>query len=240
MDERPGFWQRQFTGPATDWQKYFDVLMGIVVPTVCLIADPGVFTNDATFLFENLPLLRNFAYVFVAIEMLTLGLWLFVPCRAPIPAAIFSGCFLAGGVLSFALGVTMFPMTLVGMIVLIGFLGLTPFFTAFVFLRNATRALRLAGTSLLVPVLAIVGALLPLLPAYAALHAGTRAIARLIADPQSDAALSQARLLGVWRRRDLALAYENEANPRRKANLAKAYQRLTGEDVEVWLSRRWD
>jgi hypothetical protein len=243
MEERPGFWRQQVTGPGTDWQKYFDVFLGMLAPIVCLVFDPGVFRQDSLNLFDDLPLLRAFAYVFIAIQIPALAVWLFVPRRTPILSAALGGCFVAGGVLSFALGAKMFPVTLVGMFLLIGFLGLTPFLTAFVFLRNATRALGLARTTLLVPVLtglAIVGALVPLLPAYGAQRASAQAMARLIENPDSDAALSRVRWLGSWRRDDLVDAYEKEQHPRRKANLAKAYQKLAGERIEERIARRND
>ena len=133
---RPGFWKRQFTGAPTRLQTGFDVILGIVLPMICLAADPIVFQGYDGFVTHY----RKLAYSFVGLEFVILGAWLVLRHRLASSAAFFAGPLLAGSLFAFALGLGMLPLTFIGMLVLIGFLGWTPFFTAFVFLRNGLRA----------------------------------------------------------------------------------------------------
>ena len=52
------------------------------------------------------------------------------------------GLFLAGSVISLIVGIILLPFSLIGMFFLIGFLGFTPLFSSFVYLRNGVRAIK--------------------------------------------------------------------------------------------------
>jgi hypothetical protein len=58
---------------------------------------------------------------------------------------LLSGLFFLASIISLAIGIVLFPFSLLGLIVLIGALGFTPLFTAFVYLRNAIRSYETAA-----------------------------------------------------------------------------------------------
>jgi len=145
MSRQHGFWRRQFDGAPTRRQTVFDILMGIVLPCICLVADPVVF--DGWWY-------RSVAYTFVTAQMAVLAVWMLLRRRLAESAIFFTGPLMAGGLFALGVGLVMLPLTLVGMVILIGFLGLTPFFTALAFLRNAVRALRQGARERAAPAIA--------------------------------------------------------------------------------------
>lgn len=135
---KPGFWKRQFTGRPTGRQNAYDVLVGILLPLICLYADPVVFTSH---LFPALKYYRWVAYAFIGSEIAVLSLWLTLRDRVGNRALYFSGPLFAGALFALSLHAVMLPITLVGMIMIIGVLGFSPFLTAIAYLRNGIRAL---------------------------------------------------------------------------------------------------
>src|SRR6185295_4765290 len=133
---KPGFWKRQFTGEPTKGQNRYDVIFGIVMPILCLLMDPIVFKGFGGIL----SYWSGMAYAFIGAEILVLAFWLYLRGLLGNAALCFAGPLLAGGVFALGLHAFMLPLTLRGMLLLIGFLGLTPFFTSFVYFRNAWRA----------------------------------------------------------------------------------------------------
>jgi hypothetical protein len=136
---KSGFLSRQFEPRATRAQKVFDVVVGIVLPVLCLYFDPLVFRGDMM----GAPVLgrfRLFAYAVVAVEICALALWLAAGARVKEWGGMLGGAMLAGALFSFVVGVLILPFSLIGLMVLIGALGFVPFLTAFVYLRNAWRA----------------------------------------------------------------------------------------------------
>src|SRR5205085_7811140 len=73
------------------------------------------------------------------------------------PAGLLAGSLAGGAVFALGLGLILLPMTLIGMIILVGVLGLIPFGTAWVFGRNARAAWRAATRHRAAPVCAAVG-----------------------------------------------------------------------------------
>ncbi|HRH46994.1 MAG TPA: hypothetical protein PKY82_35435, partial [Pyrinomonadaceae bacterium] len=55
-----------------------------------------------------------------------------------------SGFFALGGTISLIVGIIIFPLSVIGLIILIGALGFTPLFSAFVYWRNAARSYQYA------------------------------------------------------------------------------------------------
>lgn len=133
----PGFWKRQFGGRPTRRQEVHDLIFGIVLPLICLLLDPVVFRGGP---FPVLHHYRWLAYTFIAIEMAVLAYWLTMDVRSGIGTLLLAGALAAGGLFALSLHAILLPLTLRGMIFLIGFLGLTPFLTSFVYFRNAWRA----------------------------------------------------------------------------------------------------
>ncbi len=138
--ERPGFWSRQFAEHPTPAQNRFDVVMGMLMPVFCLLADPIVFRGYDSILTRY----RWVAYTFIGVEILILGVWLRLRPRLSRGAIFFAAPLLGGGAFALAIGIGILPVSLPGALVLIGILGFTPFFTSLAFLRNGGRALRMS------------------------------------------------------------------------------------------------
>ncbi len=137
------YWVRQFTPPATRRQRVFDVIFGLVMPVVCMIFDPIVFKGSGPIWGEGmLGELRWFAYTGLAVELIALGIWLQYGEQLGRCRDVVGGILLGGAVVAALIGVTIFPLSLIGILfILVGTLGFTPFLTSLVLARNAARAL---------------------------------------------------------------------------------------------------
>ena len=140
---KDGFWKRQFSNEVTPAQIWFDIFFGIAIPILCLVFDPAIFRGgilgDGKGFLNSI---QYFAYTSIGLGILTLTVWLSAKVKSTILISLFSGIFFAGAFLAFALGVVLFPLSSLGLLLLIGVFGYTPFLTSFVFLRNGVRALR--------------------------------------------------------------------------------------------------
>jgi hypothetical protein len=150
-----GFFRRQFRGEGTKAQIKFDVIFGIVLPVACFFFDPGIFRSGFWGFGDSLfGIAKPFAYLisFTAIFGL-IGFLLFGEKLRSLNT-FFSGLFTVGAVFSLILAVVLLPFSIIGLILaFVGILGFVPFFTAFVFARNAVRAFKAAGLTIERPVL---------------------------------------------------------------------------------------
>src|ERR1041385_5330569 len=140
--KRSGFWARQFAEVSTEKQDFFDVLFGIILPVICLVVDPIVFQGG---FFGERPWLGRFqlfAYLFCGLQIGIFLCWRTLARHLAPAAGVIGGVLMAGALFSFVLGVLILPLTLIGLIILIGIVGFTPFLTSFVYLRTGIRALR--------------------------------------------------------------------------------------------------
>jgi hypothetical protein len=140
---KAGFWRRQFQQTPTTKQKVFDWVFGVVLPLICVVADPIVFKGFGV---EG-PLLgfaRPFAYIFSFASILMMTGWLALGNRLRAIAAPLAGLFVAGSLISLCVGTVLLPFSILGMFLIIGVLGFTPFFSSLVYFRNGLRA---AGSS---------------------------------------------------------------------------------------------
>ena len=139
--QRQGFWRRHFTGEPTPGQDRFDMWFGVALPVACFVFDPLIFRGwllrDG--LLEDYQL---FVYLVSATEIGMLLCWFTFRRDLETFAAPFAGVFLAGGIFSMAIGILILPISLMGLLWVIGIAGFTPFFTGFVYLRNGVRAMR--------------------------------------------------------------------------------------------------
>ena len=136
-DAPKGFWKRQFGESSTPTQKTFDWAFGVILPLICIAADPIVFRHDG----DLLATYRPFAYVLSLASILAMAAWLSWGSRLRWLAAPLSGLFFVGGSVSLLVGIILLPFSIVGiMFFFIGLLGFTPIFSAVVFLRNGRRA----------------------------------------------------------------------------------------------------
>lgn len=237
------FWRRQFSEKPTRAQTVFDVCVGILLPVACLALDPFVFRSG----WGGGPLLgplRLFAYAFIALEIAALAAWLALGARALVWTGPLGGVLKAGALFSLLVGVVLLPFSVIGLVVLIGALGFSPFLAALVYWRNARRA-RLASAAFLTAGqsrrLSLAAGLMALaLPALAQLEV-SRLVARSVpviagadASRASSAALTL-KIVGWFADADLdglVRAYSNETDPARKVRLARTYCDLTGHDIE--------
>jgi hypothetical protein len=244
-ESRGGFLSRQFAPGATRGQKIFDAVVGLLLPALCLYFDPIVFRGGVAGLGEPaLSRYRLFAYGVIALELAVLALWLFTGERLKEWGGMLGGAMLAGALFALAVGVLILPYTLLGLLILVGVLGFTPFFTAFVYLRNAARALGTSepylGAWRRAAALTLGAAISVGAPAYAHLRverAVARALPELTSGDDARAAWAARRLrlagwLGATDFDEIARAYESEPDAERKERLARSYRALTGRGVE--------
>lgn len=136
-----GFWQRQFLPEVTKKQQVFDWIFGIILPVICVLFDPIVFGgNERAMMGEAKP----FAYLLSFTSIMTLLAFLLWGKKLKWLNGFLSGFFALGGTISLLVGIVIFPLSLIGSIFLIGILGFTPLFSAFVYWRNAVRAYKYA------------------------------------------------------------------------------------------------
>lgn len=239
---RPSFWRRQVTGQSTWPQVVFDVAFGIVFPLVCLIADPIVFREEGALSGRGvLADYALFAYLFIGLQALALAAWLLLGRRLAAGGAWFAGPLAAGAIFAGVVGLAILPLSLIGLLFIIGILGFTPWLTSFVYVRNALRAYAGAG-GVLRPaarrLLAVAGLLCSLLPSFAIDTYIRRETEDLLRHPQRSGGLVER--WGLIRTERIIDAYEQcPPGPRREA-LASLYRRLTAEDIEVRLAIRND
>jgi hypothetical protein len=234
-----GFWKRQFDPPASPRQQQFDLLVGIVLPIICVLLDPAIFRSFAggSWFLKHL---RLFAYLEIGFGIVAL-LYYMLTRRA---SAFLIGVLSANAFFAFVLGIAMLPMTLIGLLFVIGIFGLTPFFTGFVFLRNAARSWRQCssrdsrGPAALPLALGFVLVLaVPVIFQSASFHYGNRAIVALQTGSDQDFNHAVRTLKLVHYDTDeLAFTYQKTNDATRRARLARAFTAITGEVVQDRLS----
>lgn len=246
---RRRFWKRQFAPPATTPQIIFDFVFGIIGPILCFVFDPVVFRGN----FLGKPMFADyqvFVYLVSGIEIVVLIIWLLFGTRLPFGKGLISGFLINGAILCAAIGCILLPYSLMGLVFVIGILGLTPFASAIVYLRNGYRAAQsrreaIAGGAQLTALL--LGSVLALgVPALLSvtLHKVVwLAVEDIIhGDPQqASAATHRLRMLKYFSGAELDKmpdAYASEADPARKQRLKDSYREITGEEIETQLRVR--
>lgn len=135
---RKTFWRRQFQATVTAAQQKFDWLFGVVMPLICFAFDPIVFyASDGGGILTNYTI---FSYILSIVSIMSMAAWLIWRERLGWLTPFIAGLFLTGSLVSLVVGMIIFPISLLATIFLIGALGFTPLFTAFVYFRNAIRA----------------------------------------------------------------------------------------------------
>jgi hypothetical protein len=135
-----GFWRRQFQSEATFDQKTFDWIFGIMVPVICVVADPIVFNGSGALIGGYKP----FAYLLSFVSIMMLMAFMLWGKQLKWLNGFLCGFFALGATISLLVGIVLFPFSLIGLIFIIGALGFTPLFSAFVYGRNAVRAYKYA------------------------------------------------------------------------------------------------
>ena len=145
--ENIGFWRQQFKPGITPRQRWYDWAFGVILPTICFIADPFVFKSFGG---DHQGLLSHyspFAYTLSFVSIALMFIYLSWGHKYKAANAALSGLFAVGGLVSLVVGVVLLPFSLLGLLVIIGALGLTPLFTAAIYLRNSYRSFLIAAES---------------------------------------------------------------------------------------------
>lgn len=244
---KEAFWNRQFASTPTRPQLVFDVVLGLLAPVLCFYFDPLVF--QGSFIGPLYSGYQLFAYSVTAIAVSVLLVWLLFGRRLKSIGALLGGFLYAGAVFSLVIGLAILPFSLMGLMLVIGVFGFTPFFTAFVYWRNGRRASRAdvdyaANRSWLTPI--AIGFILALgLPAFASMQVSrtlsTSIDVILYGEPsQAEVAVNQLKWLPFIPQAKLdqiVEAYMKESDENRKQRLKKYYLSVTGADIDhrVWI-----
>lgn len=239
-EPRKGFWRRQFQTEATEPQRTFDWTFGVILPVICFVFDPIVFKGnlDGTAFLGGF---KPFAYALSYISIMVMAAWLIWGEKLKWLNAFTAGLFAVGGAISLAVGIVLFPISLLGLIVLIGVLGFTPLFTSIVFLRNAARAFQAAKPFLEKKILIYSFGLSALLAATLPYVLNVEIKNDLDAISRGDAQTIRAKarrlkfVAPLVNFDSLARQYaleDEKINPERKAALGEAYENLTGENTK--------
>ena len=244
VPKKARFWRRQFALVPTGAQDTFDAVFGVISPVLSFMADPLVFKGGIL----GPPELENyqiFGYLVSTVAMGMFLVWRSFRKQVNWLSPLFAGVFFAGAVFSIAIGLVMLPLTLLGLIFVIGIFGFIPFLTAFVYLRAGVRALRTPLADMAVGTkisAAVFGAVLTIsLPAFGSMQF-ERVVSRdveilVYGDPQHAEAAAQRlerlRVLPSKYRAEFAYAYGKELDPVRQELLKRTYQDITGENLEI-------
>lgn len=149
--KRAKFLERQFSLPPTLGQRKFDYTFGVVLPIVCIAADPIVF-RSWMFDRQNEGLLieyKVFSYALSSVSILTMTAWLLWGKKLGGVRPFLGGLFLVAAIVSTLVGVAIAPLSAFGIIFYgLGLLGFVPLFAGFVYLRNAFRTLEASAEDL--------------------------------------------------------------------------------------------
>lgn len=240
---KTGFWARQFGPDVTPRQNGFDVTFGLVLPILCLMADPMFFKSFPLFGRPLLGEYQLFAYVMSAVVMGFFLAWRTFPAKANGLSPLFGGVFLGGACFSALVGMAMLPVTLWALLFIIGLLGLIPFVTGFVYLRTGVRALKAQahvsrGSRIKPAVLSGVFVISSLgLATVAVDEAISASVDTLILGNAVEAEAAANRLkwfpfIPLKHYDRLGFAYSTERSAEKRATLGRVYWELTGEDID--------
>ena len=242
--KKAGFWKRQFAPIPTPAQDTFDSLFAIVLPILFLVLDPVVFKSPRFLGPAYLEDYQLLAYLFCSLEI---GLFLtWRTFRLPLRrfSSAFAGAFFAGAMFSTVIGIVILPLSLLGLMFVLGVFGFTPFITAFVFLRNGVRAgrININGSALRsrLSTAALGAALVIGMPS--AVHAKVEhdvstMVATLISGSAPEAEAAAQRLMSchyVSRKHseEIVAAYASESNTAKRALFERTYKEITGDDLQ--------
>ncbi len=243
FNPKKGFWKRQFSDSTTKSQLAFDIIFGIVMPVICFYFDPGIinggFRGDS---YLSLNHIAISIYLFSALAILGLLFWLVLRHQAERYAALLGGLFISAAIFSFIVGALMLPVTLIGLIFIIGVLGFVPFATGHVFLRYGMRAINRATTIYqgrrptgMIVTSALLAISAPFILDWQVGRAANRSIDEIINSRSgySQSAVNTAKHLRWFANTDaLVWAYASNPDADRQDRLANAYREITGRNIE--------
>jgi hypothetical protein len=228
-----GFLRRQFQLESTRAQKQFDWFFGIILPVICFAFDPIVFKGESF-----LGIAKPFAYLLSFASIMAMMAWLIWGGRLKWLNGILAGFFLVGGLVSLAIGIVLFPFSLIGLVLLIGVLGFTPLVTSIVYLRNATRAYRAAEPLLEKHVLirsAVLSAMFGFVTPFVInteINQRLEALKNGNVQSITENAQTLSFVAPIVSFKEVVSSYYNsERNSEEKQALADAYREMTGDEI---------
>jgi len=240
----PGFWRRQFQLPATAEQSWFDFCFGIIAPVLCVFFDPAVFRSSGMMGGGMLSYLRLFGYLEIGAGTAALGYYLLTRRGS----LLLAGALCGGALFSFLVGLGILPLTILGLLFIVGVFGFTPFASGFVFLRNGFRCWRVSSPRFpraTARFRVVLGSVLflgvPMGLQLAISNMAHRALTALQSGSEHDfghalQTLKYLRFASDANTDEIAFAYQKATDEKRRERLARAYQTLTGRSVEERLA----
>jgi hypothetical protein len=125
------------------WNQF---MWGILMPIGCIFGDPFVFGRFDMGVARSFNFFAFACYAFMAWEVVCLAASFFVKPAHRLPNLLLAGSLLAGAIFAFFVALVILPFTLLGLIVVLGVIGFTPWFTANVYLKTALMLWRRAET----------------------------------------------------------------------------------------------
>jgi hypothetical protein len=230
--------------PVSRRRLIVDVVFGILAPLACLIFDPVVFRLRINFAF-NAPILgpwRVFFYIAIPLAAASLAVWYIFRSRVTYLLPFLAGIFVAGGVVSFLLGVVLLPFSLLGLTYNgLGVFGFIPLITSYVYLRNYRPVLRAAAPYdwkiALFPIGMAFAIMVPGMVWRQAANFVETSLAQVADENESVRGAAVGTLkMAFWCDIDcylpLITRYRSEKDAARKEHIAAAYHALTGRDIE--------
>jgi hypothetical protein len=224
-----------------DRRLFLDVLAGVALPILCFALDPFAFKTSRLSLGGE-PAFGSWqaaAYLFVAIEIVVLVVYLVRAPEGPRANAAAAGFLWAGGLAALGAGAFLLPLALMTLFIGIGLLGLVPWWTARTFLRHAARATRRAvrlrggaGWALVLAAWSVL--LIPVGAAWIGRSTLRGAVARLDAGGPGaveEAAASLNRWSVLIRHDELVRAHRLSPHADTRARIEAAYRAWTGRDM---------
>jgi hypothetical protein len=236
----------RYRRPQSGGKLVFDFVFGLVCPGLLLVADPGIFTSELGTSAVFAPYLAQPTHVLAGILGVALALWLVTGARHPVLGLVLVGLFVVGLIVSLVLAFGLLRFAVVHALFVSGVLALTPWLTAFVFLRNTLRAIRagaqVSGVLTALSLLVVAAAALLIFGAIGKRRAErARTVeAMFLSDDADDHERAVSIILDTWLvdfdRIAHAYMAMGEDDPRRK-RVADSYYALTGQPIENAVER---
>ncbi len=208
-----------------------------------MVFDPAVLRPDGLEFFEPLQQVRLFVYLVIGLGIAALSYFMMTRKAS----WILAGALYGAAVFALFLGVVMLPMSALGLLLVIGIFGFTPFVSAFVMWRNARRCRESAvgsGNAMLAAALGFLMILgVPGMVQGVLATVGNRAVARVIAGAGREDArdIRIAHRLRIATQTDpIVSAYQKTKDLKERARLAVAYEQITGTSLERRLGQLGD
>lgn len=220
-------------------RHWFEVICGILLPIVCVVADPIVFKHSALFGGLGGPLFPwgavvGYMEILIGVTALTIFLW-----RRP-ASPFLAGILLVGTAFSLLLGIILFPFSLLGLFFVIGVLGFSPFLSFIVFARACRQVWSdclISQTKKRVATYAGVGVLwasaLPI-AAQITVDAFVKSAVQQILAGEADEKTRELLRVFNWATDfdPLVTAYQAEKEESKKQYLAEVYEEISGTTIE--------